>query len=95
MAHGLQIFDASGNIMLDTSDNTIKDLTLYTNNSVTSNGNITGISGLNATSIVLVSNNNGDNGTELPDVEIDYNNNTIKVLNGVVGFNASLRVVDL
>jgi len=57
--YGIQVFDASGNIMLDISDNTIKDFGTYSIGSVTTNTTITGVPITN-NSIALVTNNNGD-----------------------------------
>jgi hypothetical protein len=93
MAHGMQIFDAAGNLMLDTTDNTLKDILSYANAVVTSNGDITGVTSLTPDSIALVADNTG--GTiDVPIVEPDYLNNKIKVYYGNSGFDASIRMME-
>ena len=95
MAYGLQIFDSSGNLTLDTSDNTMKDIGNYVVSSVTVNGDITGVTTLTDNSISLVTNNLGDGDVvDVPIVELDPINSKIKVYNGDTGFNAAIRIME-
>ncbi len=93
MTYGLQIFDEYGNVMLDTSDNTLKDIAIYVNSSITSNGEITGVT-LPADAIVLVTNNSTVDTTRVPDVIVDPANSKIIVQNGGAGFDVGVRVME-
>ena len=93
--YGLIIYDALGNIMLDTTDITIKDLGTFSIPSVTTNGTITGVP-LTSNSIALVSNNNGDGDTAIaaPAVTLAPASSSIVVSGGASGFNVSIRVME-
>jgi hypothetical protein len=93
--YGIQVFDASGNIMLDISDNTMKDYGMYTIGSVTANGTITGIPVTDNT-IALVTNNNGEGDTAIapPVVTLSPTGDTITVSGGQSGFNVGIRLLE-
>lgn len=88
MAHGLQIYDASGNTILDTSTFTVKDRELYVNSSVTAAATIS-IPTATLDSVVSIKSNVGPN-APIPSAVLS---GTSLAITGS-GFNASIRVVD-
>jgi hypothetical protein len=93
--YGLRIYDQSGNITLDTTDETMKDLGVYTISSVTTNQTISGIPSTNNT-IALVNNNNGDGNTAIaaPVVTVNPSTSSVVVSGGQSGFNVSIRLME-
>ena len=95
---GLQISDSDGNITLDTTTFTIKEVAIYANSSITTNGTIS-IPAVSNTSIVSVVNNTetGDPTTSVarPNVELDVDDSVVRVSNGVSGFDIGIRVLEL
>ena len=94
MAYGIQLFDQYGNIILDTSDNTVRDLRLFAVESVTANGTFTGIP-VTSTSIPLVTNNNAVSASSAyPFIQLDTLNNRVVLTEGRSGFNANIMILD-
>lgn len=95
MAYGLQIFDASGNLILDTSTFTVKDTTGYSNSSITSNTTIS-VSGLTSNIVALVYNNTGEEDTSEPiaNVTVDVTNQQLVVSGGVSGMNLAVKLLE-
>jgi hypothetical protein len=94
--YGLQIFDSSGNITLDTTDNTFKDFGSFTISSVTTNGTITGVP-VTSNTIALVNNNIVESGqtTIAPAaVTLAPASSSIVVSGGDPGFNISIRLME-
>ena len=89
MAQGLQIWDASGNLILDTSDNTIKEVGHYAA-TVTAPTPITDTTITDASEVLVV--NNVD--TLLPPkVSIDRVAKKLYI-QGNYTFNADVRIID-
>jgi hypothetical protein len=93
--YGMRIYDASGNITLDTTDETMKDLGVFTANSITANQSILGVP-LTTNSIALVNNNNGDTNTSIASAVVSLNISTssITVSGGAAGFDISIRMME-
>jgi len=93
--YGMRIYDASGNITLDTTDETMKDLGVFAINSVTANQSILGVP-ITTNSIALVNNNNGDTNTSIASAVVSLNTSTssITVSGGASGFDISIRVME-
>ena len=93
--YGMRIYDESGNITLDTTDDTIKDLGVFAINSVTANQSILGVP-VTTNSIALVNNNNGDTDTSVASalVSLNISTSSITVSGGFTGFNISIRVME-
>jgi len=94
MAYGLQIFDQFGNIILDTSDNTVRNLNIFSVSGVTANGTFTGLP-ITSSSIPLVTNNLGVSASPAyPFVELDTLNGAVRLVDGRSGFNANIMILD-
>ena len=93
--YGMRIYDASGNITLDTTDETMKDLGVFAINSVTANQSILGVP-VTTNSIALVNNNNGDTDTSIASAVVSLNISTssITVSGGASGFDISIRMME-
>jgi hypothetical protein len=93
--YGMRIYDASGNITLDTTDETMKDLGVFAINSVTTNQSILGVP-VTTNSIALVNNNNGDTNTSVASalVSLNISTSSITVSGGFTGFDISIRMME-
>jgi hypothetical protein len=93
--YGMRIYDEFGNITLDTTDETMKDLGVFSINSVTANQSILGVP-LTTNSIALVNNNNGDTDTSIASAVVSLNISTssITVSGGASGFDISIRMME-
>lgn len=94
MAYGLQIFDQFGNIILDTSDNTVRNLNIFSIVGATSNGTFTGLP-ITTSSMPLVTNNLSVAASPAyPFVELDTLNGQVRLVDGRSGFNANILILD-
>lgn len=93
--YGMQIWDGAGNITLDTSDNTMKDIGMYSVGTITSNTTISSIP-ITDNTIALVTNNNGEGDTAIAPaiVTLSPTADTITVSGGQSGFNMSIRLME-
>lgn len=93
--YGMQIWDGAGNITLDTSDNTMKDIGMYSVGTITSNTTISSIP-ITDNTIALVTNNNGEGDTAIAPaiVTLSPTADTIIVSGGQSGFNMSIRLME-
>jgi hypothetical protein len=93
--YGMRIYDASGNITLDTTDETMKDLGIFTINSVTTNQSILNVP-VTTNSIALVNNNNGDTNTSVAAALVSLNiaTSSISISGGFTGFDISIRIME-
>jgi hypothetical protein len=93
MAYGLQIYDASGAIILDTSTFTMKDVGALMNSAVTSSVSIP-VTGVSANSLVFISNNEPPDSTSKPTPNAFISGSNL-VVSASYPFDAQIRILDI
>lgn len=90
---GLQIFDASGAIILDTSTFTMKDLGAFTNAAVTTGVTIP-VSNISENSLVFIANNGPPSSSSNPTPNAYLSGGNL-VVTAPHAFNAQIRILDV
>lgn len=93
MPAGLQLFDSSGNITLDTTTYTVGE-GIYTSGTITSSGTVT-VSTITSNSVVLVDDGVSSSTNPVVSVSLNTSAKTVTVTGNGDPFSLSYRIVDL
>lgn len=93
MPAGLQLFDSSGNITLDTTTYTVGE-GIYTSGTITSSGTVT-VSTITSNSVVLVDDGVSSSTNPVVSVSLNTSAKTVTVTGNRDPFSLSYRIVDL
>lgn len=94
MEYGLRIWGDDGNVTLDISDATLKDVSGFIKLNVTTNGNIENVPAT-PKSIIQIEDKTTDASAVLPSVVLDVANARVSVANGTGNFRFNVRVLEV